>query len=231
MGGSLTTMPKATFDFRPSSHITEAKTKQIYMCSQMKQVGKTLQFSPNRVDLEYYFSGDKEWNYILRSISIVEYENRTNFNVNVKLYLQHYEQSSKDVYPCIVKIPPSKGPVDSDIVSIYEHPYPDDLTFYTYPTFREQILNPKRVKGNEKHVQYISTNSPFYSIYKDSYNDFNSYIYERMEKGLVDKSISTIVTAADPPYASFDSRIIDLFIQYIRETKYNLLQFIDFSSS
>lgn len=232
MGGSLNIMPKATFDFRPSSTVTEATEDSFLLSTQMKLVNKKIKFSPNNVDLEHYIPGDKNWNYIIRKITLIEYENRSNFGMTINFYLQHYEQSSKDVFPCGISIP-STGRLVRCSTVVYEHPYPNDLTFYTYPTFRDQILNPERVNidQNNKSTQFISTDSPFYYVYKDSYNDFCSQIYKAMEDGLVDKSISLAVNQADPPYARIDARAVDLFLQYIKDTKYSLLKFIDFSSS
>ncbi len=236
MGLSQGTMPEAKFDFRPNQATTKEDITTITVTGVLKESNGRLCFSPNKRNLLAYMNSaigksNTNLNYLIRSITLKSYANSSNQSTSIAFYLHHYEESkSNQIVPVECIIQPEAEPKQCNTV-VYKHPYPNDITFYAYPSYKDAILKPDLKSGKDtagNSVVFVDINSPFYFVYKDMYHKFYAYV-EKLKTPRLLNAIS--VKVVESPYVSLMPIAVEMFRAFISETIYSQLKFIDLKTS
>lgn len=232
-------IPMPTFNINPLHTQSKPKEKSVVAIFEIMYDDKERIFrcQPDEITFAALLpsSTKNTKNNIFRTIVPTSNLNQTNFPVFIEFSLVFQGEGSEKAHCFDFEIPADS---DSEIKypPIYIHEFDDDLGFFTFPTFKDELLSPpiQKIKDGVTD-RFVEVNTVFYKIFYDSNTSFKQFL-------LVNPKLKNIDATIYPVYQSdksslnlnlvrIDIRAITEFIIYLKSSIFNMIKFIDLERS
>lgn len=245
MGSSISSIPEATFDFCPDVSKVKEDTLRLDLVTTVEKKEGKLIFHPQRKSLASLLTLSSlkptEYNYIVSQIHLRSYTNNVNLKVGMRVHLYHYDQTESVDEPIRAELSPIHACYDIE-QKMFKHSYPKGLGFFAYSIYKDEILGYRGgdANMNNEKWKFVETSSPFYFLYKDSYNEFerrmrNNQVVDGVKTDTIVTSIRTLPKtdkiAPSNDYVLIHEDAISYFIMDVKREKYDKLRFVDWGRS